>query len=215
MALVTDAECRQIAARIAEIERHTDAELVTVLAARSDDYADITLLWAALTALSVPTLLLVAAVAGAHVDLTLLVGAQLATFCAAALLFRSPLLQPRLIPRSIRHWRAAAMARRQFLEQGLHHTADATGILVFVSEAERYVEILADRGIHARVPDARWDAIVDELARAVGAGDTLGGFERALERCGAILAEAVPKSPDNRNELDDRLVLIGYPPPQL
>ena len=44
----------------------------------------------------------------------------------------------------------------------------------------------------------------------VRAGDTLGGFERAISRCGEILAEAVPKSPENRNELDDRIVLIGY-----
>jgi putative membrane protein len=210
MALVTSAERRQIAARIAEIERHTDAELVTVLAARSDDYADVSLLWAALTALGVPTLLLLAGAFGASIGLATLVGAQLATFCAAALLFRAPAVQQRLVPRSVRHWRAANMARRQFLAQGLHHTADATGILIFVSEAERYVEILADQGIHARVPDARWDDIVDEFVRAVRAGDTLGGFDRALERCGAVLAAAVPKSPDNRNELDDRLILIGY-----
>jgi putative membrane protein len=102
------------------------------------------------------------------------------------------------------------MARRQFLEQGLHHTAHATGILLFVSEAEHYVEIIVDRGIHARVPDARWDDIVAEFVREVRAGNTLRGFERALSRCGDVLAEAVPKTPDNTNELDDRLVLIGY-----
>jgi putative membrane protein len=214
MTLVTDQECRAIAARIADVERHTNAELVTVLAARSDDYADITLLWAALIALCVPTLLLLVAFVGPPVGLTLLVGAQLATFCAAAALLRIPALERRIVPRSIRHGRAAALARRQFLEQGLHHTADGTGVLLFVSEAERYVEIIADHGIHARVPNARWDEIVDEFVQAVRAGATLQGFDRALERCGAILADAVPKTPDNRNELDDRLILIGYHAPR-
>jgi putative membrane protein len=205
MALVSEAERRQIAARIAEIERHTDAELVTVLAARSDDYRYVPILWAALGALVVPSLLLVAGTGAGTI-----VGAQLAAFCGLAMLFRLPALQYRLIPRAVRQWRAANMARRQFLEQGLHHTAGETGILLFVSEAEHYVEILADRGIHARVPDGQWEAIVAEFVHAVRAGDTAGGFDRALERCGELLAVAVPKTPGNANELDDRLILIGY-----
>jgi putative membrane protein len=208
MALVSEAERRQIAARIVEVERRTDAELVTVLAARSDDYRYIPILWAALGALVVPSLLLVAGTGAGTI-----VGAQLATFCGLALLFRLPALQYRLIPRAVRQWRAANMARRQFLEQGLHHTAGQTGILLFVSEAEHYVEILADRGVNARVPEGQWNAIVAEFVHAVRAGDTTGGFDRALERCGELLAVAVPKTPGNTNELDDRLILIGYDRP--
>ena len=48
---------RQIAEAIARAERHTDAELVTVLARRADDYAYWPLLWAAVLALAVPGLL--------------------------------------------------------------------------------------------------------------------------------------------------------------
>lgn len=205
MALVSVAEQRQIAALIAEIEQRTDAELVTVLAARSDDYREVPLLWAALGALAVPSLLLLAGAGPAS-----LVGAQLVTFCVLALVLRLPALQHRLVPRAVRHWRAANMARRQFLEQGLHHTAGATGLLLFVSEAEHYVEILADRGIESRVPPGVWDEIVADFVRSVQAGDPLGGFDRALRRCGDLLAEAAPRTPGNTNELDDRLILIGY-----
>ena len=45
---------RQIAEAIARAERRTDAELVTVLAARADDYTYIPLLWASVLALLVP-----------------------------------------------------------------------------------------------------------------------------------------------------------------
>jgi putative membrane protein len=205
MALVSVDEQRQIAALIAEIEQRTDGELVTVLAAQSDDYREVPLLWAALGALAVPSLLLLGGAGAAA-----LVGAQLATFCVLALLLRLPALQHRLVPRAVRHWRAANMARRQFLEQGLHHTAGETGLLLFVSEAEHYVEILADRGIESRVPPGVWDEIVGDFVRSVQAGDTPGGFDRALRRCGDLLAAAVPKTPGNTNELDDRLILIGY-----
>jgi putative membrane protein len=205
MALITHSERQQIADLITDVERHTNAELVTVLAARSDDYRYIPVLWAAVVALAVPTPLLFS-----PLPMDLIVATQLAVFCVLALVFRLPSLRTRLIPASVRHWRAANMARRQFLEQNLHHTAGATGILIFVSEAEHYVEILADRGIDRHVAPERWQGLVADFVRAMKAGRTLTGFETAISQVGEILAETVPKTPDNRNELDDRLILIGY-----
>ncbi|HEX7036515.1 MAG TPA: TPM domain-containing protein [Pseudomonadales bacterium] len=205
MSLISPAEQQQIAELIREVERHTNAELVTVLAARSDDYRYIPVLWAALVSLALAPALLFTPLSA-----ELIVAIQLGAFCVLALLLRLPGLAIRLIPRSVRHWRAANMARRQFLEQGLHHTAGDTGVLLFVSEAEHYVEILADRGVDRHVPPERWRGIVAEFVDAVRAGQTLSGFERAINAIGEILADAVPKTPDNRNELDDRLILIGY-----
>jgi putative membrane protein len=59
MALITQEQQQQIADLIADIERRTDAEFVAVLARRSDDYSYIPLLWAAVTALLVPLLLII------------------------------------------------------------------------------------------------------------------------------------------------------------
>ena len=69
-------------------------------------------------------------------------------------------IRTQLIPKGVREWRASNMARRQFLERNLHHTDGDTGVLIFVSEAEHYVEILADRGISAQVDDGRWAEII-------------------------------------------------------
>lgn len=54
---MTEYEQRQIAEAIARAERRTDAELVTVLARRADDYPYLPLIWAALLALAIPLLL--------------------------------------------------------------------------------------------------------------------------------------------------------------
>src|SRR5690606_20527045 len=51
MCLLSEEEQRQVAEAIARVERETDAELVTVLAARADDYHYIPLLWAGILAL--------------------------------------------------------------------------------------------------------------------------------------------------------------------
>ncbi len=205
MAFIGTAEQTRISAAIAEVERGTDAELVTVLIAASDDYRYIPLLWAALVALIVPSALYLTPLSTAW-----MITAQLVTFVVLAVLLQTETIRTRLIPKSVRTLRAANMARRQFLEQGLHHTGDDTGVLIFVSEAEHYVEILVDRGISSKVDNERWSSIIENFVNDVHEGQVERGFLTALERCGEILAEAVPKTPDNRNELDDRLILIGY-----
>ena len=107
----------------------------------------------------------------------------------------------------MRTWRASSLARRQFLEQGLHHTAGETGVLIFVSEAEHYVEILADRGIDEHVGHERWQAIVDAFTARVKAGETVEGFIECVDACGALLALHVPATHE-RNELPNHLVMI-------
>ncbi len=205
MALLDRDGERRVAEAIEEVERRTDAELVTVLAPRADGYLYIPLLWAALLALIVPWALQLTPFWLGVRELLL---AQVATFVVVALLLRLPPVLIRLVPRAVREWRASSLARRQFLEQGLHHTEGDTGVLIFVSEAEHYVEILADRGISRHVPDERWQAIVDAFTGRVREGRTLDGFLECVQACGALLAEFVPATHE-RNELPNRLVVLG------
>ena len=202
--LVDETGAAQIAERIADVERRTDAELVTVLAARADEYGYIPTLWAALAAFIVPWLL--------HggpwwLDALDLLLAQAAVFVVLALVLRWPPLLFRVIPRSVRTERAARLARAQFLEQGLHHTDGDRGVLIFVSEAEHYVEILADRGIDQHVEPAQWQAIVDAFTARVKAGETVEGFLDCIDACGALLAEFAPAT-RSKNELPNHLVLL-------
>lgn len=204
MALLTEHEQRQVAEAIARVEKTTDAELVTVLAARADDYAYIPLLWASLIALVVPGV--VHYVSG-YLSMYTLLLAQWATFIVLCLVFRLPKVTTRLIPRSVRYWRASNLARRQFLEQNLHHTLGSTGVLIFVSEAERYVEILVDDGISRHLDDSSWDAIVKAFTQQVQQGQTLAGFISCIEACGELLKVHVPVT-QTRNELPNRLVVL-------
>lgn len=205
MALLSEQEQRRVAEAIARVEQQTDAELVTVLAARADDYAYIPLLWASLLALVVPGV--VHYFTGWLTVQTLLM-VQWLGFIVLSLLFRIPRITTRLIPRPVRHWRASNLARRQFLEQNLHHTVGSTGMLIFVSEAERYVEILVDEGISSRVDDSVWAAIVNSFTLQVKQGQTLQGFVSCIEACGELLKVHVPLT-HVRNELPNRLVVLS------
>lgn len=202
--LLDEADQRAVAAAIAAVEKNTDAELVTVLARQADTYTYVPALWAAAIALLVPGALAMTPLWLTLWDVLLV---QWLVFVVLVLVLRMPAVMFRLIPSSIRQWRAGNLARRQFLEQNLHHTRGHTGVLIFVSEAEHYVEIIADRGINQYVSAEQWRAIVDAFTQSVRRGDTVQGFVRCIESCGLLLQAHVPVT-DQKNELPNHLVLI-------
>ena len=72
--------------------------------------------------------------------------------------------------------------------------------------AERHVELLADAGIHARVPAGTWDQVVSTLTARVKAGQVDDGFIEAVNAIGAQLAAHFPAVGANPNELPDHLI---------
>ena len=205
MAFLSDREKHDIAEAIKEAENKTSGEIVTVIARTSDGYAFIPLLWAAVVALVAPLPFVVLDLPFADLEIYMI---QLAVFILLGALFRWTPLKMRLIPAGIKRLRAAHMARQQFLAQGLHRTAGRTGVLLFVSVAERYVEVLADSGINDKVEAGTWDGLVAGFLAKVKAGQVAEGFLEAIETCGARLAEHFPKPPGNKNELPNHLVEI-------
>lgn len=193
-----------LAQAISEQEKRTDAELVTVLASQADDYRYITTLWAALLSLLVPAALLFIPHWLTSLEALLL---QWGVLLVLAVLFRIKAVQFRLVPRALQRQRAASLARSAFLHQGLHHTRDATGLLIFVSEAEHYVEILADQGIARLVDDSQWQTVVDAFVANVKAGQVAEGFQQCVASCGDKLAEYVPATRD-KNELPNHLIIL-------
>ena len=203
MAFLTERERQQIAAAIAAAEHRTQGELVTVITRCSDDYRYIPLLWAALLALLVPGVLSVFEnpLPG---DMAYL--AQICTFLGAAALFNWLPLKMRLIPGNVKSLRAHRLAREQFFLQNLHMTRERTGVLLFVSVAERYVEIIADQGINEVVAEEAWQSIVNGFTGRVRKRQVAEGFLTAIDACGELLADHFPATDDNRNELPNHLV---------
>ena len=205
MTLLSKDDQEAVTTAINQVERETDDELVTVLTAQSDNYNYIPLLWAGILALLVPG---IANYFGSWLGADTLLLVQWGTFMLLSLLFRVPGIQTRLIPTQVRHWRASNLARRQFLEQNLHHTEGATGMLIFVSEAERYVEILVDQGIADVLDNSVWEAIVADFTASVRQGQTRQGFLDCIAACGKLLKEHVPATHE-RNELPNHLVILS------
>jgi putative membrane protein len=205
MAFLSDEDRQKIASAITEAERATSGELVAVVAQAADGYRYAPLLWPALAALLLPAFLLTIEPATSAWTVYL---AQAASFVVLALLAHLPPVHMALVPASIKRRRASRLAREQFFEQGLHRTQARTGVLIFVSAAEHYVEIIADEGINALVPPGTWDKAVAEFVARVRAGRIAEGFLAMIEAVGMRLAEHFPRHASDRDELPNRLIEI-------
>nr|WP_010132922.1 TPM domain-containing protein [Microbulbifer agarilyticus] len=197
-------EKRNLSETIKEVESKTDAEVVTVLAGQSDNYLYISTLWAAFLALLIAPLM---QFLPWWIEYQQAFTLQWILFIVLAVLFRWRPLTMWLVPKKIKYWRAANLARRQFLEHELHSTKDRLGLLIFVSQAEHYVEILADRGLAEHITNEAWQEIVENFIREVRKGKTGEAFVHCVEKCGELLEEAAPATVI-KNELPNHLVIL-------
>jgi len=83
-----------------------------------------------------------------------------------------------------------------------------SGVLIYVQLVERRIEIVADRGIAAKVEQAEWDAVCREMEKAFRAGRYAEGALQAVERTTRLLAKHFPARAGNPNELPDKPVVL-------
>lgn len=133
---------------------------------------------------------------------------QLAVFAFVVLLAQGEPIRFALVPTGIKRARAHQRAVEQFLTQNLHTTAGRTGLLIYVSFAERFAEVIADDGIYKKVPHATWGQVVDTLTQHLAQGERRKGFLVAIKECGRILAKHFPPGSIDHNELPNRLIVL-------
>ncbi len=108
-------------------------------------------------------------------------------------------------------WREVASrdrARELFAQRGVWNTEENNGVLIYVLLADRSVEIVADRGIHARVNPGDWQEICRMIERHFAAGRFEEGSIAGVRAVSELLARHYPALGEDRNELADRPVLI-------
>ena len=194
---------KRLVEAIRAAEAQTRAEFVVVIARRADAYFFPPIALAAAGALLVPGLLWIARITQ---DFVLLYAIQLAVFALLAVLLRLPSILPFLIPASVGIARSRRLAREAFYRFGLHRTRERTGALLFAALAEHYVEIIADDGVDEAVPAGAWNEIVRTIVDAAKADGPAVGFESGLALLGKTLGDVLPRRPDDRNEIADRLI---------
>ena len=95
-------------------------------------------------------------------------------------------------------------ARATFLDRGLDNTPERNAVLLFVSRAEHYVEILPDRAAAAAIDPAHWSAIVENFRQAARKGDLGEAVANAVAAMGQICAVHFPASGANPDRVSNQ-----------
>jgi uncharacterized membrane protein len=109
------------------------------------------------------------------------------------------------------------VARGTAHERALEHfgrlrvwdTEDNAGVLIYLLLADRRVEIVADRGIHARVGETAWETICGAMQQEFAAGRFEQGVLAGLASVSDLLQQHFPPGRGvNANELPDAPVVL-------
>ena len=99
-------------------------------------------------------------------------------------------------------------AEALFGQLGVWDTAHNSGVLIYVQLVDQRIEIVADRGISARVAQAEWDAICRAMESEFRRNDFLKGALQAIGSVTRLLAGHFPPRGRNPNELPDKPVVL-------
>ncbi|MFZ0064253.1 MAG: hypothetical protein WAL47_19650 [Pyrinomonadaceae bacterium] len=197
---IDQAACESLADCVAEIEKHTDAELVIVVRSRSGSYAHADYLAGALLAFCGLLFLLFSPIDFHHywvaIDVALLF--VLGVFVSA----KTRPLRRLFTSRKFRERAVRTGAAAMFYEAGIANTKAELGVLVYLSLLERRLELIADRGVLQAVPGLEWNECLFELHQA-GRKEDFNTLLKALRLLGALLAAYLPATGENPNELSD------------
>ncbi len=215
MNLLTSDEKDLISRTVAEAEANTGGEIVTAIIPESDDYAFRELIFSVIAGLLTFVILLLFITSFESLidrlfwsDSTVLLPLSMASLSLISggffyFLFQIPALDRFVVGRKAMAEAVRRRALRHFVESNAYDTVDRTGVLLFISVLERRVELIADKGINAKVAPDSWDRIVSSLTRGIKEKKTAEAITIAIKDIGTILAEHVPPRPDDSNELSD------------
>ena len=83
-----------------------------------------------------------------------------------------------------------------------------TGVLIYLLLADRAVEIVADRGIHAKVDAQEWSKVCRQMEAAFRQSNFEGGVLAGVQAVTQHLKQHFPSDSHDRNELPDKPVVL-------
>jgi len=207
---LTPAEQQKVTRAVQDAEKQTSGEIVPMIVSESHRYPLAAVSGAAF--ISLPLALLLAQLIGSH----FWIGPHnmwlfLACFMLLFVLFhqlvqnvswlKKRFLSPRRVEEEVRDG-----AIRAFFTKELYRTKAQNGIILYISVFERRVWILGDKGINEKIPQEKWQEIVDSVTQGIRENRQGEVICRAVTRIGDMLKEFFPYTKDDTDELHNLII---------
>ncbi len=97
-------------------------------------------------------------------------------------------------------------AMEAFVTEEIFKTKERIGVLIFISELERNVTIIADSGINKKVKQEEWNTIIQTMTNEIKNKKYFEAVINAIENCGNLLITAgFANTNKKENELENEL----------
>jgi len=195
---------------IQDLESHSSGEIVPYFTFRSDDYEAAK--WKSAVLLGVGGSILLAL--ASYFWLLPFAVTPLEDAIYIIVLMLIGFFIPVVFPSTIRfylngdvlHQRVMHNAETVFLEEEVFKTRDRTGVLIYVSELEHEVVVLADAGINAKVTPKDWEQVTGHVIEGIKSKKVDEGLVNAISACKELLLDnGFTVRNDDENELGDEL----------
>jgi putative membrane protein len=210
-----------VSTAIAAAEAKSDGEIIAIAADQSDAYHDVGLHYAVLVLFLVLAFFAIwphqlelwwtrlmgwTSEPSMRQLLTLLLGFALLKFLVVLFILKWRPLRMLLTPGSTKTRRVRRRAVMLFKTGAERRTIGRTGILIYLSMAERRAEIVGDEAITAVTTPETWGEAMAALLKDVKDGRPGDGIVAAVGLIGDVLATHFPKTSEDSNEIPDKLI---------
>ena len=211
---------QQVETSVREAEAKTSCEIVPVVAGSSGRYdrpEDVVGLWLATVAavtvwLTFPRQLNDSGNWGGPsiaLGLLTMVVCVVAGFVIGAIAgSKIDVLRRLFTPRAQQRQEVSSRAREVFFDKRVHHTAESTGLLFYVSLFEQMAVILGDQAVVEKLGQGTIDQLCQKLTSELKSTDISTALSSAISEAGTTLADVLPRENGDVNEFADTLILI-------
>ena len=119
-----------------------------------------------------------------------------------------PSLRRLFIPRREIDDEVSRAARMVFFDQRIHHAPGRAGLLIYISVFEHRAFLLADERLLAACGQAQLDDWCQRLTLQLKTSTIADAIASVLDHAAAQLSTTLPRSADDRNELNDAVIVI-------
>jgi putative membrane protein len=207
----SDEQKQRIEKAVQNLEAKTSGEMVPYIVPDSDNYVEGTL-YTIISFLIIGVVMIMGASlvwmlpAGITI-IEILIFLVVMMFMGFLMSFIFPSIRIQMVSNNTVERRVMQRAETAFLQREIFNTGKRIGILLFISELERKVIILADSGINKLVPDEDWQKIVDDLIKNIKNKETADGIVNAINQCTELLVKnGIENDEAAGNQLPDGLI---------
>ena len=195
-------EKEKISNEIKKLEQKSSCELVAVITKNSSSY------WFFILTASLFVAAITTIIASTFNPNSIKFLEIVVLFFISSIIFLNSYKRPilALLPKEYKYKVASNRANSEFIKLGLHKTETREAIMFFVSIEERFVQIICDKNIKAKIDNTYWQKIVDEFILDVKKDEFSKGYIKAIHSCSELLIKEFPIEQNDENELSNEVI---------